>query len=269
MSSYIIDQKLSSTPGQKMTSGMLALIFSAAIIMLMWFLRISVPNPPFDVKQGVVELDFGAPDAGFGSPDQGGPSATPPEKGSDQGDDGGSPSQAGGFGKVVTSDGEKSTVTYPPIDPPQSTSPSEDPNLAKRLGHIGKRGGTPGNPNGVNGGKGDKGYGDGPKSGVQGNHGVKPGGNGLYSYDFTNFRLNSNVRKVDADGYGTIACRVSVDCGGNGRVIEYSARGTTYTGSARGAQNVVTYFLRNSHFEKIGDKCPESGLIYIEVKASY
>ncbi len=267
MTVYIIDKKLSSTTEQKLTSGALAIAIAAALIFLLWFVKIVIPNPPFETKQGVVEVDLGLVDAGYGSPEQGGPSPTPPALGGAT-SDGGSSTPSGGEGKIITSEGEK-TVNLPPIDPPSSTSASEDPALKGKLGKIGNRKGkNAGDPNGINGGTGNKGWGPGPgNTGITGNHGKRVGGNGLYGYDFTNYKLTSDLRRVNADGQGTIVCRVQVDCGGNWSVTEYGSRGTTYNGSVGGLQSVVTTFLRSSHFEKVGEKCPESGLIYIEVKS--
>ncbi|MCC7296695.1 MAG: hypothetical protein IT244_00060 [Bacteroidia bacterium] len=271
MSSYIIENNLSTSTNEKLTSGGLALVITAGLILILWFLRISVSNPPFDVKQGVVLLDFGMVDGGFGAPDQGGPSPTPPAQGGETGDDGGGQTQAGGFGDIVNNDAVKNAPSLPPINPPASTSPSVDPRLKNRK--IGTRtgNGQPGDPNGFPGGSGRTGSGTGGNNGgVTGNGGKRPGGvgNGVFSYNFTNFKLSSTVTKVNADGEGNIVCRVSVDCGGRASVIEYGSRGTTYTGSESNMKQVFDYFLSRSSFSKIGEKCPESGLVTLTVKTS-
>lgn len=270
MSTYILSGKLTSTPGEKITSGGLALIISAALVFILWFLRITVPNPPFEEKQGVVILDFGLVDAGFGQPDQGGPSPTAPALGGETGSSS-SPSQSGGYGPVVTND-QPNTPALPPISPPASTTPSMDTRLKDRLSKIGNRTGTgqPGDKDGFPGGTGSTGSGPGGNTGVTGNGGSKPGGkgNGVFSYNFTHFKLTSTVTKVNADGEGNIVCRVSVDCAGRASVIEYGSRGTSYTGSASNLRAVFDYFINRSTFTKIGEKCPESGLVTLTVKTT-
>lgn len=276
MAFYVVEEKLSSTTKEKLTSGVLSIVISSGIIMLLWFLHITVPNPPFDVKQGVVILDFGLVDGGFGAPDQGGPSPTPPAEGGPNGEEGGSPTQAGGMGAVVTNDGANpKTVSLPPIDPPASTTPSVDPRLKNRLGKVGKRTGSgqPGDPKGWEGGSGNTGSGGTNNTGgVHGDGtGTRPGGkgSGVFSYKFTNYKLSSSVRTVNADGEGDIVCRVSVDCAGRPSVIEYGSRGTTYTGSGANMRAVFDYFLGNSTFTKVGERCPESGLVTLTVKTGY
>lgn len=269
---YVIEENLTTSTNEKLTSGGLALLITAALIFILWFLHITVPNPPFEVKQGVVLLDFGLVDGGFGQPDQGGPSPTPPAQGGPQEAGGGSTAPAGGFGNIVTNDGVKNTPALPPIDPPASTTPSMDPRLKDRL-KVGTRtgNGQPGTPNGFPGGSGTTGSGPGGSSGgVTGSGGNKPGGagNGVFSYNFTHFKLSSSVTKVNADGEGNIVCRVSVDCAGRASVIEYSSRGTTYTGSQSNLRQVFDYFLSRSTFTKIGEKCPESGLVTLTVKTT-
>lgn len=274
MSLYIIEEKLDSSNGEKLTSGGLALIITAALIFLLWFLRISVPNPPFEVKQGVVVLDFGLVDGGFGQPDQGGPSPTPPDLGGPTGATGGSNTPAGGYGPLLTNEGQKiNTKNLPEIDPPASTNPSADTRLAERLGKIGKRSGdgSPGDPRGFPGGSGSTGSGPGGSSGgITGGGGNRPGGvgNGVFSYNFTHFKLSSTLTRVNADGEGNIVCRVSVDCAGRASVIEYGSRGTDYTGSAANLRQVFDYFLSKSSFTKVGEKCPESGLVTLKVNTT-
>jgi hypothetical protein len=271
MNAFVLEDKLSSSANEKITSAGLALLITAGLIFILWFLKITVPNPPFDVKQGVVILDIGLVDAGFGQPDQGGPSPDAPALGGPQGDDAGA-SQSGGYGDIVTNEANKAAATLPPIKPPTSTQPSVDPRLKNRMGKIGSRTGTgPGDPSGFPGGTGSTGSGPGgTKGGVTGNGGITPGGvgNGVFSYNFTHFKLSSTVTKVNADGEGNIVCRVSVDCAGRASVIEYGSRGTTYSGSVTNMKNVFDYFINRSTFTKIGDKCPESGLVTLTVKTT-
>lgn len=270
MSLYVIEEKLTSTRNEKLSSAGMSIVISAALIFLLWFLHISVPNPPFDIKQGVVELDFGLVDGGFGQPDQGGPSPTPPAQGGDNGS-GGGPVQSGGYGPTNTNDASDADVHISQNNPPVTETQSE---IAKRWKNAGsKRTGTqPGDPNGFPGGDGRTGSGPGGNNGgVTGNGGTRPGGvgNGVFSYNFTNFKLTSTVTKVNADGEGNIVCRVSVDCAGRASVVEYSSRGTNYTGSESNLRQVFDYFLSRSSFTKIGEKCPESGLVTLTVKTSF
>lgn len=270
MNAILLEEKLSSTNNEKLVSAGLALLITSGLIFVLWFLHITVSNPPFDVKQGVVILDVGLVDAGFGQPDQGGPSPTAPALGGAEGEAGGN-SQAGGYGDIVTNEGEKTTATLPPIQPPTSTQPSVDPRLKTRMGKIGSRTGGPGDPNGFPGGSGSTGSGPGGNNGgVTGNGGKTPGGkgNGVFSYNFTHFKLSSSVTKVEADGEGNIVCRVSVDCAGRPSVIEYGSRGTTYSGSVTNMKQVFDYFINRSTFTKIGEKCPESGLVTLTVKTT-
>ncbi|MBS3913805.1 MAG: hypothetical protein KG003_04860 [Bacteroidetes bacterium] len=270
MATYIVEKNLTTTNAEKATSWGIALVISSALIFLLWFLHITVPNPPFEVKQGVVELDFGMVDGGFGQPDQGGPSPTPPAQGGEVSDGGAPNAASGGYGDIVNNDADNSNVNLPPIEPPQSSQPSGDPRLG-RLGKVGSRTGSgqPGDPNGFPGGSGRTGSGSGGNNGgVTGIGGRVPGtrGNGLYSYNFANFKLQSDVTKVNADGEGDIVCRVSVDCGGRSSVIEYGSRGTTYSGSLGNMRQVFDYFLSKSTFVKIGEKCPESGYVTLKVR---
>ncbi|MFN5251646.1 MAG: hypothetical protein ACOVQJ_08130 [Bacteroidia bacterium] len=268
---YVIETKLTTSTSEKVQSGGIALVITALLILLMYFVRISVDNPPFPETQGVVELDFGVVDGGFGQPDQGGPSPTPPAQGGPVGDNGGQASNSGGYGDIAQNDADNS-VNLPPIKPPVSTQPSVDPRLKDRIGKVGARtgNGQPGDPNGFPGGTGRTGSGNGGNNGgVTGNGGSRPGsGTGLYSANFTNFKLSSTVRKVNADGEGNIVCRVSVDCAGNASVVQYGARGTTYTGSESNMKAVFDYFMSKSSFSKVGEKCPESGLVTLTIKQS-
>lgn len=263
---YFAEQKLTSTPGQKATSGGLSIAITTILIFILMFVKISVPNPPYTSKQPEVEIDLGITSS-YGDPNQGGPSPTPPELGNGGGGEGNPNSTpvAGGAGNVVTDD-KSDVYNGPPIDPPQSDGTSNA--LKDKLKNIGNRKGKPGNPNGIEGGSGNIGWGPGKGSGITGNHGKKPG-NGIFGYDFTNYKVTSTLRRLNADGVGTVACRVTVDCDGRWIVSEYGSRGTTYNGSVEGLRNVVTTFLRSASFEKIGKTCPESGIIYIEVKNSY
>lgn len=269
MSHYIIEEKLDSSPAEKFKSALLSLLISAALIGLLWFMHISIPHPPFEVKEGVLELDMGVVDGGFGNPNDGGPSQTPPAKGDNGGQAGGNPVQSGGEGKLVTSDGENN-ITLPPIDPPK-TGDQLDPNLAKRL-LTGKRtgGSQDGKPNGWKDGKGRTGMGGGENTGgVKGdNTGNQPGNRGksLISARFTNFKLISDVEQVQAQGTGTIVFEVKVDCYGNFKILGGEAAGATYNGGD--AKAVFITVLSRSTFKKTGENCPETGKVSVTIRPS-
>lgn len=271
MALYVVEEKLDSTLSEKIKSAGLSVVVSALLIALLWFMKISMPNPPFEVKEGVLELDMGVIDGGFGSPDQGGPSLTPPAQGGG-GEAGGSPVVSGGEGKVVTNESDNA-VKLPPIDPPKRSDNQEDPALAKRLGKIGKRSGgsASGTPDGWPGGKGTTGSGGGANTGgVKGDgSGSNPGnrGKGLVSAYFTNFRLSSNVDQVQAEGVGVIVYKVRVECDGTFKILGGEESGTTYTGGDSKA--VFTYVLSRSYFRKTGDNCPETGNVFVNIKRSF
>lgn len=270
MAHYIVEERLDSTPGEKVKSALLSLVISAVLIGLLWFMHISMPNPPFEVKEGVLELDMGVVDGGFGNPNDGGPSETPPAKGDNGGEAGGNPVQSGGEGKVVTSEGEDN-MNLPPIDPPK-TGDQLDPNLAKRL-PTGKRTGSnqDGNPNGWKNGKGRTGSGGGENTGgVKGdNSGSNPGnrGKGLVNARFTNFKLISDIEEVQAQGTGIIIFEVKVDCYGNYKILGGEAAGTTYNGGD--AKAVFMSVLSRSTFKKTGEDCPETGKVSVNIRPSF
>jgi hypothetical protein len=271
MSHYIVEEKLDSTQGQKISSGLMATVITALLLGILWFVRITMPNPPLDLKEGVLELDMGVVDGGFGDPNSGGPSPTPPALGDNSGDGGGSPDVSGGEGKVVTNEGENS-VKLPPIDPPKRGDQT-DPNLAKRL-KVGKRSGTgsqdEGNPNGWVGGKGKTGSGKGGNDGgITGDKsGTNPGnkGKGFISAKFNNFKLISDVEQVQAEGSGLIIYEVRVECNGSFRILGGEVSGSNYTGSDSKA--VFISVLSRSSFKKIGENCPEQGFVTVNVKKS-
>lgn len=271
---YVVEEKLDSKPSEKITSGAISLVLTALLIGLLWFMKISLPNPPFETKkEGVVELDLGMIDGGYGNPNDGGPSLTPPAQGDNSGDDGGTPTPTGGEGRVITNAGEN-TVKLPSTDPPKRSEDPEEAALKARL-KIGKRTGSSssseGNPNGWPGGTGRTGSGGGTNTGgVRGDGtGSNPGnrGKGLVSAYFTNFRLVSDVTEVASEGTGTIVYEVRVECDGSFRIIGGEAAGTTYTGGD--SKQVFTSVLKRSSFRKTGETCPETGKVSVNIKRSY
>lgn len=278
MAHYEIENELKTTLEQRVVSWLISIVASALILFILYFAHISIPNPPFENKKGVLELDFGMiEDPSFGRPTDGGPSPNPPKIG-------GNPSQgpqtnqmpSGGQGEIITNEADQSVANLPPIDPPTSDRPaSENPKIKVDFSKIGKRNGKggEGDPNGLKNGIGSTGSGKGGnKGGVTGNYGDRVTtnkGKGLFSHKFGNYDLNSTVDKVDADGVGPIVARVSVDCNGIWKVTGWNATGTNYSGSDPNMKMVFTDFLRRSHFTRTGDKCPESALVTLNIKKTY
>lgn len=275
MSHYVIEKNLTTTTSQKVRSGFVSVAISALLIFLLWFMKITVPNPPFENKTGELELDFGMEEVSYGKPDEGGPSETPPAKGGENVDASSATPEAkatGGPGEIVNSTDPTETTEYPSIAPPESSTPQVKPTKPVRdlKALVGKRGnGQVGLENGIEGGKGDKGFGDGKVPGIQGAGGTrvtKNRGNGFFTAKgFTSYELNSNVKRVDADGVGEIVARVRVGSDGKAHIVSILPEGT-YTGSAGNARKVMEYFLSHSNFIKVGDKISESGTITLNIK---
>lgn len=274
MSHYVIEKHLSTTVPQKIKSGIVSLSISALLIFLLWFMRISVPNPPFENKTGELELDFGMEEVSYGKPDEGGPSETPPAKGGENVEAVASTPDAratGGPGEVVNSTDPAETTEYPSISPPESSNPQVNGKKVRDIkALVGKRGnGKEGLENGIDGGQGNKGFGDGKIPGIQGNGGsrvTKNRGNGFFTAKgFTSYEINSNVKRVDYEGVGEISARVRIGSDGRPHIVSILPGGN-FTGSASNARKIMEYFLANSKFIKIGDQNDESGTITLNIR---
>ena len=276
MSHYVIESKLSTSKQQKWVAAGISSVLAALIVLLMYWLHIRVPNPPFAKKDGELLLDFGLEEVSYGRPTDGGPSAFPPAKGGDNAPNpSASPTSAatpsGGLGDIVNTSDQTAPLDLPPIDPPESKTPSVNARLKGVTSQIGKRtGNNNGDPNGIEGGQGNTGFGGTTNNGgIFGNGGkrvTRNTGNGFYSAEgFANHTINSSVKKVDADGVGVIYAQVIVDCAGNASVKRVLPKGN-YTGTAVNAKKVMNYFLSRSRFIKVGDKCPEIGTISLDIK---
>jgi len=276
MSHYVIEKNLTTTTSQKIQSGIVSLTISALLILLLWFMKITVPNPPFENKSGELELDFGMEEVSYGKPDEGGPSETPPAKGGENVNATSATPEAkstGGPGEIINSTDPTETTEYPSITPPESSTPQVKPTKPVRdlKAIVGKRGsGQVGLENGIEGGKGNSGFGDGKIPGIQGNGGAKVTknrGNGFYSAKgFSSYEINSNVKRVDAEGVGEIVARVRVGADGKAVIVSILPEGT-FSGTAGNARKVMEYFLSRSNFIKVGDKISESGTISLNIKA--
>ncbi len=74
MAHYQIEENLTTTTNQRVVSWIISLAASAIIFGMLWFVHISVPNPPFENKKGSLVLDFGmVEDVSAGRPTDGGP----------------------------------------------------------------------------------------------------------------------------------------------------------------------------------------------------
>ncbi|MEY4710391.1 MAG: hypothetical protein RIS28_1523, partial [Bacteroidota bacterium] len=240
MAHYQIEENLSTTTNQKIVSWLISLVASAIILCILWFVHISIPNPPFENKKGALILDFGmVEETSAGRPTDGGPSPTAPKLGGDpsQGPSNNQP-QSGGVGPVVTSEAQSQSPSLPPIDPPSSDRPASDnPKIKVDFSKIGKRGGKggEGDPNGVRNGIGSTGSGKGGNNGgVTGNYGDRVTGNkggANFSAKFTKYSMSSDFDNPATDAYGKIIARVRVECNGTYRVVEWNVSGTTWNGS--------------------------------------
>ena len=223
MAHYQIEENLSTTTNQKIVSWLISMVASAIILFILWFVHISIPNPPFENKKGALILDFGmVEETSAGRPTDGGPSPTAPKLGGDpsQGPSNNQP-QSGGVGPVVTSEAQSQAPSLPPIDPPSSDRPASDnPKIKVDFSKIGKRGGKggEGDPNGVKNGIGSTGSGKGGNNGgVTGNYGDRVTGNkggANFSAKFTKYSMSSDFDNPATDAYGKIIARVRVECNG-------------------------------------------------------
>jgi hypothetical protein len=278
MAHYQIEENLSTTTNQKIVSWLISLVASAIILCILWFVHISIPNPPFENKKGALILDFGmVEETSAGRPTDGGPSPTAPKLGGDpsQGPSNNQP-QSGGVGPVVTSEAQSQSPSLPPIDPPSSDRPASDnPKIKVDFSKIGKRGGKggEGDPNGVRNGIGSTGSGKGGNNGgVTGNYGDRVTGNkggANFSAKFTKYSMSSDFDNPATDAYGKIIARVRVECNGTYRVLEWNVSGTTWNGSDPDMQAIFKKFLSLSRFEKNGEGCGESALVTLDVKKTY
>ncbi len=277
MNHYIVDRHLDTTAREKMLSGIISIVVSAMLLLILFWVRIHVPNPPFKEKELELQLDFGIQEVSYGRPTDGGPSTTPPALGGGDGaasDPNPTPNQ-GGLGAVVTNDQSESDMGLPPIDPPASETPKQSA-LSQRNISIGQRNGTQntnGSPNGIQGGTGRTGMGDGGNNGgITGNYGqrVTPNKNGLFNAEgFTSYNIRPGVNKVNAEGFGSMSALVTVDC--NGRAtVKSMLPGGTFTGSSQNALDVMNYFISKASFEKVeGGVCPQTSKFSLNIKREY
>jgi hypothetical protein len=278
MAHYQIEENLRTTNGQRAVSWAIAMVASAIILLMLYFVHISIPNPPFENKKGDLILDFGmVEDPSFGRPTDGGPSPTAPKLGGDpsEGPKSNQP-QSGGAGPVVTSEANPETTSLPPIDPPSSDRPASDnPKIKVDMTKIGKRGGKggEGDPNGWKNGSGSTGSGKGGTSGgVTGNYGDRVTGNKggkNFTNTFKKYAMTSKYENPRTDAFGVIIARVRIDCTGKYSVIEWNVKGTTWNGDDNDMMRIFRDFLNDSKFDKNGEGCGESALVTLNVTKSF
>ncbi len=278
MAHYQIEENLRTTNGQRAVSWVIALIASAIILLMLYFVHISIPNPPFENKKGDLILDFGmVEDPSFGRPTDGGPSPTAPKLGGNpsEGPKSNQP-QSGGAGPVVTSEAQPESASLPPIDPPSSNRPASDnPKIKVDMTKIGKRGGKggEGDPNGWKNGSGSTGSGKGGTSGgVTGNYGDRVTGNKggkNWNSTFTKYIMTSEYENPRNVGTGVIVAMVTIDCNGKYSVKEWEVKGTTWVGEVEDMKRIFRDFLNASTFKKNGEGCGESALVTLNVTRSY
>ncbi|MCL9979895.1 MAG: hypothetical protein NBV77_00465 [Bacteroidia bacterium] len=276
MRKYVIENTLGTTTQQRTVAAIISLIISLIITAGMYLLHIRVPNPPFENKTGELMLDFGLEEVSLGSPNEGGPSDFPPELGGGASEPSTTTStpnavQTGGYGDIVNTADQSVETGLPPIDPPASKTPQVNSRLAGLQSKIGKRG-TEGNgsPKGVEGGQGNVGFGGGANTGgILGNGGTrvtKNTGNGFFTASgFANYSVNSNVRELKEKLRGTIDAEVTVDCNGNAR-LKRLLPSSNFQGLDTDAKQAMEYFISKTTFTRVGDKCPETGRISLNVK---
>jgi len=276
MRKYVIESSLGTTTQQRTIAAIISLIISLIITAAMYLLHIRVPNPPFENKTGELMLDFGVEEVSFGSPKEGGPSDFPPELGggsSEPATTTSTPSavQSGGYGDIVNTADQSVETGLPPIDPPASKKQQVNSRLAGLQSKIGKRG-TDGNgsPKGIEGGQGNVGFGGGANTGgILGNGGTrvtKNTGNGFFTASgFANYSVSSNVRELKEKLRGTIDAEVTVDCNGNAR-FKRLLPSSNFQGLDTDAKQAMEYFISKTTFTRVGDKCPETGRISLNVK---
>ncbi len=262
---YVSTERLTTSIKEKVSSFAGSIIITSGLLLITFFLKITAPDPPFEPPKSILEVDFGIVDGGFGNPDAGGPSPNPPAQGGAE--SGGSESQnAGGANHITGEDESNSAPTgLPPINQTTSTAQSK---INAALKNRGKGGSTSaGVPNGWPGGTGTTGSGGGTIPGVQGsNTGNKVGqiGDGKFSSSFISFNIRNTVRKIDANGTGTIVSKVRIDCDGSYHVITYGDRGTNYNGND--INKVVNFFLSNASITKKTDgECPEISFVSMKI----
>ena len=272
---YVIDNNLRTTSKQRAFSGLLASTISVLLALIMYFVHISSPNPPFENPKGELQLDFGMEEVSYGNPTDGGPSETPPAKGGDQSSapsESSSAAPSGGHGDIVNTTDNTETQALPPIDPPASTTPAVNSRLSKMTQGLGKRGGgnENGSPKGIDGGHGSEGYGPGGNNGgitgMGGTRVTNNRGNGFFSANgFSSYLVNSDMRHIDYEGSGTIIARIRVECNGVAKFVRLEPSGN-WNGTLEDARSAINDFLRTARWTKNGEKCPESGTISLNVK---
>jgi len=292
MSHAIFEKSLTTNTSERTISGAISIAIMAVILLLLFFVRISLPDPPLINKKAPLELDFGMvqpPEVNQNSGGSGGGSQeTSPKLGGEPSMGPTPTTPAGGPGQIVTNDAEPDATELPPIDPPTSSKPAqENPRFKVDFTKIGKRNGKggEGDPTGTKTGTGTNpiGSGSGSNGGSGGGNfggngsGIGKGkGSGIHQGSLSGHEIQSDLKSIPiAEGYGTIVARIIKTCENCPITMRLSlGGGYNYNGSDGNAMEVLRYYFKPEHTKLVaksldGAKYPSSGEIRITIKREF
>ena len=291
MSHAVFEKSLTTNLSQRTISGVISIAIMVLIMMILLYVKISLPDPPIINKKAPLELDFGMvqPDESSTSGGSGGGSQeTPPKQGGEPSMGPTPTTPAGGQGQVVNSDAEPDATELPAIDPPSSSRPAQDnPKFKVDFTKIGKRNGKggEGDPTGTKNGTGNNPLGSGTginggsgggNSGGSGTGTGKGKGSGIHQGSLSGHEIQSDLRNIPiAQGYGTIVARILKSCENCPVTMRLTLGGDyTYNGSDGNAMEVLRFYFKPEHTKLVaksqdGAKYPSSGEIRITIKREY
>ncbi len=292
MSHAIFEKSLTTNTSERTISGAISIAIMAVILLLLFFVKISLPDPPLINKKAPLELDFGMvqpPEVNQNSGGSGGGSQeTSPKLGGEPSMGQTPTTPAGGPGQIVTNDAEPDATELPPIDPPTSSKPAqENPRFKVDFTKIGKRNGKggEGDPTGTKTGTGNNpiGSGSGSNGGSGGGNfggngsGIGKGkGSGIHQGSLSGHEIQSDLKSIPiAEGYGTIVARIIKTCENCPITMRLSlGGGYNYNGSDGNAMEVLRYYFKPEHTKLVaksldGAKYPSSGEIRITIKREF
>ncbi len=292
MSHAIFEKSLTTNTSERTISGAISIAIMAVILLLLFFVKISLPDPPLINKKAPLELDFGMvqpPEVNQNSGGSGGGSQeTSPKLGGEPSMGPTPTTPAGGPGQIVTNDAEPDATELPPIDPPTSSKPAqENPRFKVDFTKIGKRNGKggEGDPTGTKTGTGTNpiGSGSGGNGGSGGGNfggngsGIGKGkGSGIHQGSLSGHEIQSDLKSIPiAEGYGTIVARIIKTCENCPITMRLSlGGGYNYNGSDGNAMEVLRYYFKPEHTKLVaksldGAKYPSSGEIRITIKREF
>lgn len=292
MSHAIYEKSLTTNTSQRTISGAISVAIMALLMLVLFFVRITLPDPPLINKKAPLELDFGMVQPAEVNQNSGGSGGgsqeTPPKLGGEPSMGPSTTTPSGGPGQIVTNDVETDATELPPIDPPTSSRPAqENPKFKVDFTKIGKRNGKggEGDPTGTKNGVGNNPVGTGPGSGggsgggTFGGNGTGTGrgkGSGIHQGSLSGHEIQSDLRSIPiAEGYGTIVARIIKSCENCPVTMRLSLGGDyNYTGSDGNAMEVLRYYFKPEHTKLVakssdGAKYPSSGEIRITIKREF